>query len=221
MGLLAVLLLAAPETYTGKYAEDPRFHAVASTIPSRSAAALRRIGALLGHEVPGPFEIRFEDAGKSRSGAWAEVRDGERGPVLVLFSEWLLIGAYDLDATLVHELYHCVQRRKLGRRHEAAPRWAREGSALYVAGQADDKAYALAAHVGVDPRIEDPVGRLVNGLDGAHTLLDYFEDVAAFLAAERRHGRAKTVALLNRLLETEDAAAAVRDALGEEFAAFE
>ena len=210
--------------YAGKYRDDPRLAVVLARLPDLRAEALKRIGAVLGETVSDTFLVRLADAGADRSGRWAEVRTervaGKVRPVLILRTEHLVLDTHDLQKTLTHELYHCVQRERLGEtRHLATPEWAREGAALYVAGQAEDRARALAAYVGTDTRVSDPLARLVNGLGGRHTLEDYAEDVSAFLSVEARHGRGKTVALLRALLSGEDRA--IERTLGETPEVFE
>jgi hypothetical protein len=204
--LLALLLLP----YEGKYARDPRLDAIREELPARVEAARKRLAELLQVEVP-PVEVRLADAGDDRSGVFAE----SEGGVITLKTEYLVLGAFDLDRTLVHEMFHCLQRARLGRRYERVPEWAREGAALYVAGQGPERARALAAVAGSDPFDRDPLARLVNGLDGPHGLFDYYEDVAAF----ERVG-ARGPALVRKLLETDDVAAAVREVLGEDMATF-
>jgi hypothetical protein len=204
--LLALLLLP----YEGKYARDPRLDAIREELPARVEAARKRLEGLLEVKVP-PVEVRLADAGEDRSGVFAE----SQGGVITLKTEYLVLGAFDVDATLVHEMFHCLQRARLGKRYERVPEWAREGAALYVAGQGAERARALAAIAGSDPFDKDPLARLVDGLDGPHGLFDYYEDVAAF----ERVG-ARGPALVRKLLETEDVAAAVREVLGEDMATF-
>lgn len=203
---LALLLPAA--AYDGKYAGDPRLAAIRKELPARTETAKKRLEDLLQVKVPA-VEVRLEDAGDDRSGVFAESSDG----VIVLKTEYLALGAFDLDRTLVHEMFHCLQRARLGKRYDRVPEWAREGAALYVAGQGPERTRALAAIVADE---KDPMGKLVNGLGGPHGLFDYYEDVAAF----ERVG-ARGPALVRKLLETEDVGAAVREILGEDMATFE
>ena len=199
--LLALLLLP----YDGKYLGDPRLDAIRKELPTRAEAARRKLEDLLQVKVPA-VEIRLEDAGDDRSGVFAESKDG----VITLKTEYLVLGAFDLDKTLVHETFHCLHRARLGRRYDRVPEWAREGAALYVAGQGPERARALAALAGGD------IAKLVNGLSGPHGLFDYYEDCAAF---ERAGVRGP--ALVGKLLETEDVAAAVKEVLGEDMATFQ
>ena len=223
MRVCAVLLLfaAVAAAYEGKYRDDPRLVRIREELPARRDAAVRWLEKTLGVEMPA-VEVRLEDAGRDRSGAWAEARTEKGRQVLALKTEYLVLGAHDLDRTLRHELFHCLHRTRLGAKDYARlPEWVREGAAVYVAGQGEERARILAAFAGRDPRIDDPLARLVDGLAGQHGFLDYYEDVAAFEAVEERHGRDGVRRLLTQLLETADVARAVRAALGESMADFE
>ncbi len=200
--LLALLLLP----YDGKYADDPRLDAIRKELPARAEAARKKLEDLLQVKVP-EVGIRLVDAGDDRSGVFAESGDG----FIALKTEYLVLGAFDLDKTLVHEMFHCLQRARLGRRYDRVPEWVREGAALYLAGQGPERARSLAAIAG-----KDGISKLVNGLGGSHGLLDYYEDAAAF---ERVGARGRD--LVRKLLETDDVAAAVKEVLGEDMATFE
>ncbi|MCK6460082.1 MAG: hypothetical protein L6Q95_09335, partial [Planctomycetes bacterium] len=192
--------------YEGKYAADPRLDAIRKDLPARAEAARKSLEDLLQVKVP-EVEIRLEDAGDDRSGIYAESGDG----FIALKTEYLVLGAFDVDKTLVHETFHCLQRARLGRRYDRLPEWAREGAALFVAGQGPERARTLAAIAG-----KDGMKKLVNGLGGPHGLFDYYEDCAAF---ERVGARGRD--LVRKLLDTEDVAAAVKEVLGEDMATFE
>jgi tetratricopeptide (TPR) repeat protein len=211
--------------YEGKYAGEDWIAVLLGRLPKLRAEALGRIREAVGGKVPETFLIRLADAGASQAGLFAstrvEVVGGEPRQVLILFTESLSLGNFDLDSTLTHELYHALQRERLGDDHYRTPKWVREGSAIFVAGQGPSRIRMIAADVGRRTSYADPMSRLVNGLDGRHTLNDYAEDVGAFLATEARHGPEKTKRLLQCLLETPDVAAAVRKALGEDLATFE
>ena len=213
------------EAYSGKYEKDPRLPAVRARVRRLYTAAVRAIEARVG-KLRADWLVRLVDSGSDRSGIWAQVRtevvSATARNVLTLRTEHLMLDTHDLKKTLVHELYHCLQRSRLGaEEHKGTPKWMREGAALYVAGQADERLRLLVAYVGSDRRLKIPLARLVNGLEGRHGLEDYAEDVCAFLAVEQRHGRAKASALLKRLLETTDTKAAIRDTLGESFGMFD
>jgi hypothetical protein len=218
---LALLAAVAAGGYEGKYENDPRLARIRKELSARKDAAVQRLEKMLGVEVP-DVEIRLEDAGRDPSGSWAEARTEGKRQVLVLKTEYLVLGAYDLDRTLVHELFHGLHRARLGTKaYGRLPEWVREGAAVYVAGQGEERARILAAFVGRDLRIDEPLARLVDGLGGQHGFLDYYEDVAAFEATEERHGRDGVRRLLRQLLETADVKKAVRAALDESMADFE
>jgi hypothetical protein len=203
--------------YAGKYVGDPRFEEIRTRLPALRKAALERIGEVLGRPPPESFLIRFADAGSDRSGNAAQTRielsGGEVHQVLILKTEYLVLDAHDLSRTLVHELYHCLQRELLGEEHFRVPKWVREGSAIFVAGQADERIRLLAAQAGRRRDLADPLGFLVDGLDGRHTSDDYAEDVAAFEWVEEKWGRERLLAFLRKLLETSDVDAAIEETL--------
>jgi hypothetical protein len=214
--LALVAVLAAPYA-GGKYDDDPRLAPILARLPEQRAAARRKLAKALGLDVP-KFAVRVEDAGTDRSGVYAGTRHVDGEPVVFLKAEYLVLRAFDPEATLVHEFYHCLHRTRLGeKRYARVPVWAREGAALFVAGQGTERAQLLAALVARDPLVTEPMQRLVDGLAGPHDLYDYYEDVAGFLAL----GAAKGRALARALLDTDDPARAVRAVTGKDLAAFE
>ncbi|MHC4959722.1 MAG: hypothetical protein ACYTGN_15260 [Planctomycetota bacterium] len=218
MTALALVLLLAPG-YAGKYDDDPRLKAILLRLPKLQEQAKGRIREAVG-SAPTRVDLLVEDAGERRDGRWAETRTKGDRQQLVLFSEYLVLGAHDVEATLVHELFHCLQSEKLGARYREVPAWAREGAALYVARQFGriDRLVVLA---GTDRRLADPSARLNNGLETEpHSLWDYGEDLCAFLAARKRHGDEKMRALVQAMLETPDPRAAIKQALDEDFDTF-
>jgi len=213
------------EAYSGKYEKDPRFPAVRARVRELYGPAVRAIEARVG-KLRADWLVRIVDSGADRSGVWAQVRtevvSGRARNVLTLRTEHLMLDTHDLQKTLVHELYHCLQRSRLGaEQHKGTPKWMREAAALYVAGQADERLRLLAAYAGSNRRLASPLARLVNGLEGRHGLEDYAEDACVFMAVEQRHGSVGAAALLKRLLETTDTNVAIRDALGESFLEFD
>jgi len=217
--VLPLLLLAASALaggYDGKYKDDPRLASIRARLPSQLAAARRII------EVRDAVRIELRDLGKTKSGVAARTKRDEDGFVIVLHTEPLVLRTHDVEKTLVHELVHCMQKERWGARGEVSmPPWVKEGMAVYLAGQFDSRARTLAAHVGRNPVPVDAVTRLVNGLDGRHTLLDYAEDSAAFAGAESRHGKQKTQRFIDALLAGKTPREAARRALGERWATFE
>ena len=210
--LLLVLLL----DYEGKYASDPRLAAARKALPAQLAAARRMVG------VEEAVRIRLEDLGKGRAGPVARTKRDADGYVIVLYTEPLVLRAHDPARTLAHELVHVRQKKRWGAlRAVSMPPWVVEGMAIYLSGQLDTRARVLAAHVGREPVPVDPAVRLVNGLAGRHTLLDYYEDGAAFAAVEERFGRKKADAFIEALLDGRRPKEAAALVLGERWAAFE
>ncbi|MHC4954183.1 MAG: hypothetical protein ACYTGZ_09850 [Planctomycetota bacterium] len=212
LSLLLVASLAVAEEYKGKYVGDERLKSIREKLPAQLAEARKRI------KVKGDVRIELLDLGAAKSGIVARTRREEDGWAINLFTEPLVLRTHDPQVTLMHELVHCMQRERWGARGEVTmPPWVKEGMAVYLAGQFQDRARTLAAHVG---REKVPI-ELVNGLEGRHTLLDYAEDGAAFIAVELRHGKKKVAAFNEALLSGRPPAAAAREALGERWSAFE
>jgi len=179
-------------------------------------AARDLLRAVLGKSIAVPeVRVAWRSAGKDKSGtrAWTR-RDGDAFSI-ELAREYAALGALDVEATLAHELFHAVHRHALGARYADVPAWAREGAAVWVAGQAPRRARLLAAYV-VRENVSDPLARLVDGLEGRHDLLDYYEDAAAFEAAGE-----KAPALVRALLRRADPKRAVLDVLRVSFDEFE
>ncbi|MHC4941331.1 MAG: hypothetical protein ACYTHK_20580 [Planctomycetota bacterium] len=210
MKLLLLLLVA----YEGKFVDDPRLAKIREALPGQLAQARTRVGE------KEPVRVRLEDRGKP--GPVARTRRDAEGFVIVLYTEPLLLRAHDPVVTLAHELIHVRQKKRWGAlRGVTMPPWVVEGMAVYLSGQLESRARVLAAHVGRERAPDDPTVRLVNGLGGRHTLLDYFEDGAAFAAVEKRHGRAKALAFIEALLAGRSPSAAAARVLGERWQTFE
>jgi len=214
----ALLLLGAAARageYAGKYKDDPRLTAIRATLPAQLTKARKLV------EVRGGVRIELRDLGSTKSGVAARTKQDADGFVIVLHTEPLVLRAHDLNRTLVHELVHCMQKERWGARGEVTvPTWIKEGMAVYLAGQFDARARALAAHVGREAAPADAAARLLNGLDGRHTLLDYAEDAAAFAGVEARHGREKTARFIEALLSGMSPREASVKALGERWQTF-
>ncbi len=164
--------------YDGAYTKDARWLDIQKRLPERLDRARESVGRYLRRSIEA-ITLRVVDAGADRSGAFA-YSDGE---TITLYSEHLVLGRYDVDALLRHEVFHVVHRRALGAHKFAkTPRWAREGAAMYVAGQAPARLAVLAVHA-VRTGREDPAGWLLN--PNAPAFVQYFRYGAEFLALER------------------------------------
>jgi hypothetical protein len=210
--LLALVLL----DYGGRFADDPRLAVARDALPAQLERARKRVA------VDEPVRLRLEDLGNRRPGPVARTTRDADGFVIVLYAEPLLLRAHDPESTLAHELVHVLQKRRWGAlRGMTMPPWVVEGMAVHRSGQLEARARALAAHVGRDKEPADAAARLVNGLGGRHTLLDYFEDGAAFAAVQERHGREKFDRFVGLLLDGRTPSEAAARALGETMRKFE
>jgi hypothetical protein len=130
--------------YTGKY----RNHAVYTGLAADLRAALEytseRFEACLSMELDThSVEFHPADKGDHSDGLHAitatESRGGRRVQRVTLYLEYLVTGHIDLKQTLCHELVHAVQRRAVGAAYRRVPKWLREGLALLVADQGEDR----------------------------------------------------------------------------------
>lgn len=116
-------------------------------------------------------------------------------------------GYRNLTPMVCHELVHAYFRRFLTRlQYAALPRWAREGSAVYLANQIGERiSIALV-------RDFDNPTRSIDGLSGTHDFDDYLEDGLAFawMDSQKTDG---AVVVLNRVLQGRSIAEAIQDEL--------
>lgn len=213
--------------YAGKYRGDPAFAARVAEVERLVPEAVRRIRARLALP-PGPtppFRVRFADIGERpddlHMSTSEELVGGEVRQALRILTEPLMLRRYDLADTLTHELLHVWHRHALGEPYYDVPKWAREGLAVWAAGQGPGRVTLLSVLYGADPKVEDPVARVVNGLGGKHGVADYAEDYLAFAWVEERKGLAAVQALGRRLLASPDVPAAFAEAAGVPFAEIE
>ncbi|MCC7138046.1 MAG: hypothetical protein IT460_06405 [Planctomycetes bacterium] len=213
--------------YDGKYAGDPAFLArvaeVERLVPEAVARSARRLG-LAASDAP-PFRVRFADTGERPDTTHMETREELHGAVvvqaLVVRTEALMARLFDVARTLTHELVHVRHRHALGEPYYGVPKWAREGLAVWAAEQGPTRLPLLYNLLATNPKTEDAVARLVNGLRGPHTTDDYGEDWLAFRFVEETKGADAVGRLVRRLLRDPDVEAAFAEAAGTPFPAFE
>jgi tetratricopeptide (TPR) repeat protein len=147
-------------------------------------------------------------AGGCTSGYGQNVKVGLR-------QEFFLTGHQDLGLTLCHELAHAYFRRHMSRGdYSRFARWAREGSAVHLAGQLPSKLYTHLF------RNLDAPWEGVDGLEGAHRFADYFEDALAFAWMDRLGGGTGSLGVLAGILDGEELFAAISRVLRLDRAAF-
>ncbi|HTL10837.1 MAG TPA: hypothetical protein VL588_00015, partial [Bdellovibrionota bacterium] len=114
-------------------------------------------------------------------------------------------GAGNLDLTLCHEMVHALFRRLLSTSsYSRLPRWFREGSAVYLAGQGEAK---LVEHV--LSHLQDPTALLQSGLlEAFHQDKYFFYELAFECLDQDSPGRADRV--LKRVLGGESVEGAVK-----------
>lgn len=210
---LPVPVVAGVErAYAGRYADDPAYKVLLATAPALRSQALAEVQWRLG--LPQREEkrivIRFADTGVlPGTGARTRTRylNGRKSQVVTFLVEPILSGQAPFERTLLHELCHAVMRQQMGGHYAKVPPWVREGVAVWVAGQLEEKTdQAIAAKLAAG---QDPL-TLINGLESkAHGLDDYPEDALFFRYLEETYGTERVVEVIQRLFE----GARVRDAL--------
>jgi len=227
---LALLSPAAadPGEYTGKYAGTGEWREVAKRLPSMREDAARAVCAKLGIEFrdASNIEIRFEDmpAGSRRLVNTAGTRTEKAGngvrQVITLSLEVHFSGQDTIERELLHEMTHAILRNLLGEeRHKTLPKWAREGLAVWVAGQGLDRSTQWIA---TEADKDDPVGRLVDGLENEnHSLKDYPEDYFAIVALEALGGEGSIPEFVKFLSEGAECRLAAAAASGHSWLDFE
>lgn len=207
--------------YDGKYVGDARLVARIAEVERVLPEALAQVARALGEpqDPTPPFRVRFRDTGaRTESLLMVTANDlvlGVQRPAIEVRTERLVVG-YDLRAVLAHELVHVWQRHRLGEAASAVPVWAREGSAMWVAGQGPHRLLTdLWGSVGTSEA--DPASVLIDGLAGRHDVRDYAEDALAFAWLEERVGADGVRTLLRRVLAGADLTEQVATAVGKPY----
>ncbi len=137
--------------YQGKYKDDARLAKQAGNLEALRAAALTCVAEKMGLTPADPQRIRIElrDALSSDpeklapfTGPPFQTRWADAGQVqIVLHTEFLVNGRFDVDTELRHEMVHAVMRTAVTpEAYGTVPVWVREGLAVWTAGQTEDKA---------------------------------------------------------------------------------
>lgn len=120
-----------------------------------------------------------------------------------------------LQEELTHEIFHGVLRDLMGDSHELLPKWIREGLALYAVGQGEGRIHYLLIYA--DGECE----KLVNGLEGKHTLEDYAEDYLAFDYIRSKFGEGEIKQFVNKLIKGSNYRAALKELTNDDWETFQ
>jgi hypothetical protein len=132
------------EPYTGKYSQDRRLLEYLEMLRRDIPSLVREAGTAfhLEQSAPPSIRIRLRDANAVPFEydliVTTENEGGKGVQVLSLTTETLVVGAYDLRTSLLHELVHCWQWSVCGRAISDCPRLYREGLASWASGTGED-----------------------------------------------------------------------------------
>lgn len=211
------------EAYTGRFKEHPGWAELAQRLPAAAEKALatieKRLGLTCGN--PGRVAVYWVDykggAKAGRMGRTYYTKSPDRSVGVVLTVEYFLNGDADLETILTHELVHAIQRERLEpETYSAIPRWAREGLAIYGAGEGDwHLEYAVGRHFDDLDKVLTGLGNTENPYEG----YPYYALAIRYL--EETYGVAAVKAFAGRLTRGEGSADAIRAVTSKDFAAFE
>ncbi|MCE9583339.1 MAG: tetratricopeptide repeat protein [Planctomycetes bacterium] len=214
--------------YAGKYAGDPETARLMARLPALMKESARAMGERLGLADADASNVVLElvdlPLGPRKDiqlgGTATRQVDGHSVQWITLNPESHFSGNGDLDVEVAHEMTHALLRNALGdAAHRALPKWAREGLAVWSAGQGPGR---IAYWLGLFWEKPDPVAALLNGLDNAtHAISDYPEDYLAIAFIESAHGIEGVHQFVKRLAAGKPATEAVAEVTGQPWAEFE
>ncbi len=142
------------------------------------------------------------------------------GSVEVFFAaEAVAAGVMRLSQTAVHEMTHAVMRARMGDAYAKVDPWFREGVAVWVAEQGEDRlkldlARALHAGRGTLPRPEALLDGLLGELGEAQTGGEYSEDYLAIRWLEEKRGPQAVGEAVRKVVDGVAPLVALADAAG-------
>lgn len=220
----------APAAYDGKYAKDPAIASALARADDLRREALENAAAKLGltPAASPPIVIAFADARPANPEKLSKL-DGflffrtetdDDGTVRIsLHLEPVAAGGADVAEEIRHEIVHALMRQRAKSRegHANLPKWLREGLAVHAAGQTAERT-RWVVHSGAEA---DGLEKAFPGLEeGEHSLDRYAEDGLAVQYIAERKGDKALHDLTRRLVEGEDAHAAVEAVTGMKWADF-
>ena len=195
--------------------EDP---ALVWALLERLESAYRDVGRQLGafpkSRVPVVLYTDGEFPAHASVPQWAQgLFDGQ----IRLAVSWAALHEESLDKTLRHEYTHAVVHALT---HGHVPTWLSEGLAVANEGRGMEREWSLARAADRLIPLDELHGSFL-GLPSAQVPLAYAESTAAVDYLVSRHGASSVRALLARLGESRDFAAAFQEAVGVPYADFQ
>ena len=216
--------------YAGKYAGDPVFRAAVARVVGARQAALAQVADLLGLRArdPSRITVEFRDALPTGTDPLHRVTEGpfqtrtegglDSRVRVVIHTEALVSGEYDLEEALAHEMAHAVLRERMsGPEYRRVPVWLLEGLAVHAAGQ-EEQILRCSLVTLLEPGGLD---RLLPGLGRAeHTFDHYAQDALAVRYLVETAGPGAPRALTLRLAAGEPPREALTAVAGAPYAEF-
>lgn len=174
----------------------------------------RQLGAFPGSRVPVVLYTDGTFPAHASVPHWAQgLFDGQ----IRLAVSWTALHEESLDKTLRHEYTHALVHARTGGN---VPTWLSEGLAIVAENRGTDEARRVMGNTGHVIPLHELHGSFLT-LPPPQVPLAYAESEMAVRYLLVRHGAAAVRALLMRLGETRDFAAALRDVTGATYAEFQ
>jgi len=190
--------------YLGEYRDDQRYLDLAKAMPDMRREALAHISKKAGLQRCGSnVLVSFRDGRGVKQGIYVKTGtrelDGEIVEVITFFVDRLLSGQMDdLEKSLHHEIVHATMRSCMEDRYKSLPKWFREGSAVWIAGQLPDRAEYILGNTLFS---EDDPFSLLNGIESSrHSTDDYMEDSLLFEYIRQTKGPQAPIQLIKKTM---------------------
>ncbi len=206
-GYIARLLEHAVELQSdSKYAGTEWFDDLAARIPALRKKTVEDLNRMMGlayvdkYTIVLRFEDQNEDGARKFNGLQAQrvTATGPQGEFqrIHLFLEYLKNGQADPAEKLLHEMSHAIMRELMPQdAYLRIPQWVREGTAVYMAGQEDDR----VQHI-LGLKAEDNPFSLIQDLKAKHASNDYARDSLVFHYLVERFGPDKYRLFMKKLV---------------------
>ncbi len=140
-------------SYRGRHLDDPGFRSSLAALPMLREQALRaamqRTGLTMEPDEAEELVIAFRDttleSDFAASSRLVRASVGTRS-LVTLSARQVSLGVMDLKRVLTHEFCHCLMRHHMGEHaYHRLPGWVREGVAVWVGAQIEERAQDLVA----------------------------------------------------------------------------